>query len=178
MTNTDIINIILSSIVALTAVISIIIAIITMKQNSKMIEESTRPYVVVCAKTTNCQSPNFYLIVKNFGTSGAIITKFTCNHDLSKFSINENKIPFSNICGSTIAPHQSFLTNLNTEKLFDEKIILHFDIEYKSTEHTYNDSFDIPLSAYSELVQTRAATPNKELKIISYALQDLVEKHL
>ena len=32
-------------------------------------------------------------------------------------------------------------------------------------------------SAYADNVHTRAATEGKELKIISYTLQDLVEKH-
>lgn len=161
-----------------TGIIAIVISVKTLKQNSQMIKESTRPYVVICGKTTNCQNPDFYLMIKNYGTSGATITKFTCNYDLAKFSYSADHIPFKNICGTFIAPGQSFLTNLDTKKLFEDKIILHFEIEYKSGFEVYNESIDIDLKSYSDLIQTRAATKDKELKIISYALQDLVEKHL
>lgn len=161
-----------------TSIVAIFISIKTLKQNSQMIEESTRPYVVICGKTTNCQNPNFYLMIKNYGTSGATITNFTCNYDLSDFSFSKDHIPFKHICGTYIAPGQSFLTNLDNKKIFDEERILHFTIEYKSDFKTYNENIDIVLKSYSELVQTRASTKDKELKIISYALQDLVEKHL
>ena len=48
MTTTDIIEII--GIIASTTVsiVAIVISVMTLKQNNKMIEESTRPYVVVC----------------------------------------------------------------------------------------------------------------------------------
>ena len=53
-----------------------------------------------------------------------------------------------------------------------------FDITYKNSDKEYSDSFNINLSSYTDLIQPKAATDNKELKIISYALQDLVEKQL
>ena len=64
MTTTDIIEII--GIIASTTVsiVAIVISVMTLKQNSKMIKESTRPYVVVCGKTANYQEPRFYLIIK------------------------------------------------------------------------------------------------------------------
>ena len=103
MTTTDIIEII--GIIASTTVsiVAIVISVMTLKQNSKMIEESTRPYVVVCGKTANYQEPRFYLIIKNYGSSGAIITKFICDHDLAEFSYRKEITPFKNICGTFIA---------------------------------------------------------------------------
>lgn len=158
--------------------VAIIISIRTLNQNNRMIEESTRANISIYGNTVNCQDPKFYLILKNYGTSGATITKFSCNLDLSKYSYDENHIPFSHIEGMYVAPNQSFMTNLNVTKLFEEKLTLIFDIEYKSLNKTYRESFNIVLESYVDLIQTRAATRDKELKIISYTLQDLVEKIL
>ena len=47
------------------ATISVGTIIITVRQNSKMIMNSTRPYVVALAQITNFQNPNFYLVIKN-----------------------------------------------------------------------------------------------------------------
>lgn len=160
------------------SIIAIVISVMTLKQNNKMIEESTRPYIVVYSKTANYQDPRFYLIIKNYGSSGAVITKFICDHDLAEFSYNKNITPFKNICGTFIAPGQSFMTNLKVQELFREEITFHFQIEYKTELRTYCENIDVALKPFTELIQTRAATEGKELKIISYTLQDLVEKHL
>lgn len=58
----------------ITSIIAIIISVLTLKQNSKTIDETSRPYVAIYAKTTNFQSPHYYLVVKNFGQSGATIS--------------------------------------------------------------------------------------------------------
>lgn len=171
----DLFGIITSLIVS---IVAIVISVITIRQNNQMIEESTRPYIVVCGKTANCSSPKFYLVVKNYGTSGAVITKFKCNYDLKELSIREKYCPFEHIQGTFIAPNQSFITNLDKVNLFAEDRILKFDIEYKLNKKTYSDHFEIPIKAFVELIQTRTATQGQELKVISYALQDLVEKQL
>ena len=161
------------------SIIAIIISCVTLKQNSKMIEESTRPYVIMSLKTTNFSSQHIYLVLKNYGTSGATITKLSCNHDLSKYTGIPTKKPFDNISGSFIAPNQSYITNLNSKYLYtDENLVFSFDIEYKNKNKTYSEHFDIHMESYAELVQNRTSTSNEELKTISYTLQDLVEKHL
>lgn len=162
----------------ITSIVAIWISIKTLNQNNQMIEESTRPYIVISGETTNYSEPKFYLMMKNHGSSGATITKFECNFDLSEFSHNINYKPFEHIVGTFVAPGQSFLTNLNKSKLFDKDRTLKFDIEYQSNNKVYSEHFEIVLKAYTELIQTRTATPNAEMKVISYALQDLVEKHL
>ena len=171
----EIVGIVVSTIVS---IIAIYISIKTLQQNNKMIEESTRPYVIVCAKTANFQEPRFYLIIKNYGSTGAIITKFVCDHDLANYSYSKEHVPFKNISGTFIAPGQSFMTNLKPQNLFNEDITLHFQIEYKTEFKTYFENIDIALKPFKDLLQTRAATNGKELKIISYTLQDLVEKQL
>ena len=178
LTTADIIEIVGITISLITGIIAIVISVKTLKQNSQMIEESTRPYVTIYSAKTNFQSPNFYLIMKNFGQSSALITSFDCDHDLADFSYREEFIPFSHIVGTSIAPGQSFSCTLHSQKLFKEPVILQFQIEYTANGKNYTESITINPKTQSELVQTRASTSGKELHVISYTLQDLVEKML
>lgn len=73
----------------ITSVIAIIISVLTLKQNSKMIDETSRPYVAIYAKTTNFQSPQYYLVIKNFGQTGATISSIKCSPDISLHSLFE-----------------------------------------------------------------------------------------
>lgn len=162
-----------------TSIVAIIISIKTLTQNSKMIEESTRPYIVVYSRTTNFQHPNYYLVVKNFGKSGAVITSFKCDYDLSLFSFQKEYVPFEHFSGTFLAPNQSYLCNLDTTKLFHcDPPEFHFSVEYKIGRKKYSDSFTISPKADADLIQTRASTKDQELRNISYTLQDLVEKQL
>ena len=178
LTTTDIIQIIGIIISLTTSIVAIVISVKTLKQNSEMIEESTRPYLMIYGNTTNFQSPNFYLCLKNFGQTGATILSLSCNLDLVKYSYHENYIPFSHITGTMIAPGQSFLCNLDTRKLYEEEVILEFTVTYTANKKIYNEVFSINPKTYSDLVQTRASTRDAELKIISYTLQSLVERFL
>ena len=51
-------------------------------------------------------------------------------------------------------------------------------IAYEANKRTYTDSFVLNIKADSDLIHSRAASKDKELKIISYTLQDMVEKML
>lgn len=166
----------------LTSIVAIGISLKTLKQNSRMITESTRPYVVMYSQTTNFQNPAFYLILKNFGQSGATITNIECDTDLGLFSYNESRIPFSNFQGVFIAPGQSFSTNLDTRKIYKNESIntnpITFKISYQDGLNVFSDTFTIHFDVNCNLINSRASTKDSELKIISYTLQDLVEKNL
>ena len=62
-----IINIILCVLSFILAVISVVTVVITLRQNNKMIEESTRPVISIYTDEINAGNPLFYLVVKNFG---------------------------------------------------------------------------------------------------------------
>ncbi|MFR1687963.1 MAG: hypothetical protein ACLSVX_12375 [Massilimicrobiota timonensis] len=162
----------------ITSIVAIWISVKTLKQNNQMIEESTRPYITITGKMTNFQNQSFYLVLKNYGSSGATITKFTCNENLTDYVFDSKYIPFENMCGTFIAPNQSFISNLNTHKLFAKKPNLIFEIEYESQTKHYIERFEISINSYCGLTIARADTTDKELKTISYVLQDLVEKQL
>ena len=160
------------------SIVAIIISVFTLHQNNKMIEDSTRPYIVMYTGTTNFQSPNYYLIMKNFGQTGAYVTSFCCDYDLIKCSYNDKRAPFSHIENTFLAPGQSYTCSINPLKLFENPRPIKIDISYKSGTKTYNDTIILNVEADPGMMHTRAATRDKELKIISYTLQDIAEKML
>ena len=81
MDTSTIVNIILCVLSFILAAISVVTVVITLRQNNKMIEESTRPVISVYTDEINAGNPFFYLIVKNFGKSPAYITKFEYDFD-------------------------------------------------------------------------------------------------
>lgn len=174
-----IVNIILSILSFILAAISVITVVITLRQNSKMIDNSTRPYVVIYPATTNFQSPNYYICVKNFGQSGATVTSFTCDYELKNCSYDENYIPFAHLKGTFLAPGQSYVASVDPDKIFHEvPKVLTFSISYTANGKVYSDVFNVNIAADSDLIHIRANTTGKELRTISYALQDISEKLL
>lgn len=143
MTNTEIINVILSSVVALTAVISIITAIVTLKQNNKMIEESTRPVIQVYSTRIDSLC---YLVIKNFGQSSAIIDNALCDYKFSKNETGdlEGNI-FDKISGAIIAQGQSIRCPLIGWEL--KKTKFNFSIRYHSSTHKYLSDTSVDIMA-------------------------------
>lgn len=170
-------NIIASVLSALVGIISVIIAVLTLQQNNKMIEESTRPYVAIYLGYANFQNSNLYLVIKNFGSTGATIDSFKPSFDIGTISHIESKPLFEGIENSFIAPNQSYRAVIDLHKL-KEKTTEEFFIKYSTPFKSYEETFKINFGSYSNIVVTRASTKENELKIISYSLQDIAEKML
>lgn len=75
---------ILSVITAVTAIISVWISLRTLRQNSKMIEESSRPYIT--AQIEHIGNA-FYLRFKNYGQSAAIIDNIELDENAEKVQV-------------------------------------------------------------------------------------------
>lgn len=171
-----VINIILCVLSFVLAAISVVIVVITLRQNSKMLEESTRPVISVYTQVINPGVPMLYLVVKNFGNSTAYMTKFETDFDFTdcyKFHGSRNYIEDFNHC--VIAPGQSRICILDYDKLTKP---VNFSISYKSSVRTYNEEFCVDLRAASELPTSKYATVGKELMSISYSLQEMLLKNL
>lgn len=135
----------LSVLVALfLGVVSIKISIKTMSQNSKMIEESTRPILIVYSEYVNDYDLN--LVVKNIGKSCGTIKEFKSNFDF----FNSDSYAFDG--GDFILDYITLTLAPNTEKkctLCSERINkpVEFDIVYASSTNTYSDHISINLKA-------------------------------
>ena len=56
--------------------------------------------------------------------------------------------------------------------------MIKFNIKYSDGIKDYNENYQINFLADTDSCLSRASTKDKELKIISYTLQDMVEKLL
>lgn len=93
----------------LVSIIAIIISIISLKQSEKSIKLANRPYVVVYREYIQVlEAVNEYIVIKNFGKSGAVINSVNFSPEYKDDSFD--KIVFSNIANTFIAPNQSIST--------------------------------------------------------------------
>lgn len=101
------VNLILAVLSFILAVVSIITVVITLRQNSKMIEASTRPYVSICFH------PLFnldYLILKNYENSTAKIISIDTDVDFRICTADESHLPFSHASGTYLHPGERMLS--------------------------------------------------------------------
>lgn len=160
-------------------IVSLFIALKTLRQNSKMIEESTRPYIMIYSKTTYVQDTEFYIVIKNMGQSGAIIENVACDIKLEDYIYLSSINPFDKISNTFLAPNQSIYFQLDAVKLKKYNIKqINFEIEYHTGKRTYNEKCPINFELVSSIKHIRANTENKEMRGIYFALQELIEENL
>jgi hypothetical protein len=162
------------------AVISIVIATLTLVQNSKMIESSKRPYISVYIDTVNVASPYCYVIMKNTGVSSALITDINYPLELLKFGYG-SRDPFANLIGATLAPSQKVFLIIEPKKLHDlynELPRIDFKISYSYGSKNYTEINNLKFDIFSGELSLRASRPNNEMQTISYSLQELIERIL
>ncbi len=128
------------------AVISVITVVITLHQNNKMIEESTRPIITVYTDEIKAGNPFFYLVVKSFGKSPAYITKFEYDFDFREcYKIKNDRDSLQGFNNAVLAPEQSKICTLDYAKIIKE---VTFTLEYHSeAKKVYSDKFTIDLKA-------------------------------
>ena len=160
MTTSNIINLACTIVTALTSVISIIIAVSTLKQTNKITKEANRPYV--CASLEYiAMTPikELYLVIKNYGATGATIK-----------SVSFSKTPtfllgtkmFENLTNSFIAPGQSISTTGNFKDI-DDFIVT---IEYVNGKDAYKEAFKLsPNALISAISYNTSAIPNPEINL-------------
>ena len=139
-----IVNITLTIFSFILAVISIIIVVITLKQNNKMLEANSRPYVV--AYLVYQESPShIYLCIKNYGKSSAIVKSLKIEPEFSLHKKSSNEL----MNGTMLAPNQQLhflISNNDKNKILYENI---FDftvaIEYQDvcTKKNYIETYKI-----------------------------------
>lgn len=158
------------------AALSVIFVVITLRQNSKMIENATRPYICVYGDFINSGSPQFFIVIKNFGSSAATLTRFHIQEDLSDcYGVSPARDYLSEISGGIFAPGQSRICRMDYQKVPD---LLHISLEYSSGKKTYSENLAVNIKSGVDMVTTKVATKDKELRTISYTLQEMVQKNL
>lgn len=173
-----IVNITLCLLSFLLSVISVVTVVITLRQNRSMIENSTRPYLAFYHQTILVQRIEHYFVLKNFGQTSACIDSFECSVDLAELSPSSERIPFSHLVGTQLSPGQSVVCNVNLEEAFCSSEPIVFNFTYSSLANTYCDQSILNIFSSYDSPLVRASGDGDDLKMISYTLQDLLEKSL
>lgn len=162
----------LSVITAMTAIISVVISVFTLKQNSRIIEESFRPYIT--AEIVHIGT-SFYLRFKNYGQSAAIIDSIKLDDNAKKIQFENFKDVYDDFCENTIPPNYSFMTCIFQDNVSGKENKIAIDIQYHSSVKKYKEHIDINLSAYKKLLESRRNIDDENASIvIGKTLQDLV----
>lgn len=184
---TDWINLTLTIASFALAAISVISVILTLQQNNRMIENSTRPYISLYGESTTFSAFQFYLVIRNFGQSSALITNFSCDIDLSKCTIIDDSIlttikkapiPFKNIIGYTLNPGQALQFPVNYFNMLNLNKKPTFIIEYSSSEKKYKEKVQLNLSFQLDYLNVYASSDKEPEQVISKVLQDMIIRKL
>ena len=165
----NIISIIMTGTISL---ISIIIAILTLRQNSKVIKEANRPSISIFLETiATTTMRNNYLVIKNFGNTPGKIDSIECSLD-SELICYTN--PFKDMINCTLAPNQSIVTVCNTKNI-DE--IFTFTINYSNEKRKFTDTSSINTKYTKSLVSSQNSTSKMGIleKTIVNATEELIK---
>lgn len=160
----------------ITSIVAIFISIKTLKQNSQMIEESTRPVISIYSQYFDGK---LYIITKNFGNTSCVIDYIHSDMNItSEESQTMKGNPFERAKGATLPPNGQMICTLIPYKLKTRKF--NFDIKYHSTSHHYKDTFFLDCDADNPFpdTHTRVTGTEKSLEKMSRTLEDILKTRL
>lgn len=138
----EIINTILCVLSFALAAISVVTVVITLRQNSKMLESNSRPYVVAYLVYQEAPS-HIYLCIKNYGKTSAIVKSLKIAPEFSLHKKTSNEL----MNNTMLAPNQQLhflVLNEDKEKIIHENVFeFSVNIEYQDccTNKVYTESY-------------------------------------
>lgn len=145
MLTSDIIQLTLLIVTALGTCTSIWISISTLRQNSKMIEDNSRAYIIFYIDY-HPQTNKYYLVIKNFGNSIGKLdyVRVTPKLDWKKAKSNIELHALTDSTNVLLAPGQKISSWFD----FDEYPDKVFDVElvYETMNKSYTENYKIDLS--------------------------------
>lgn len=174
-----IVNMVLAIMSFLLAVLSLVFVFLTLRQNSKMLEASSRPYVAIYIDSITICEQQSYFILKNSGQTPAEIIDFTYPKVLESTEQMSTLMQeqFSHVKGVTLAPGQSCLLPYAVSSLPDE--YLKFNIKYKSQTKTYKESYSLHPRKYIHIPKSRPESdiPENDARHM-HTLREMTERML
>lgn len=184
MTTSDWINLSLSAISLIIAIASIWAAVATLKQNRRMLEASSRPYIAIYTDCICVREQSTCFVLKNFGNSPARIVTFKFPEILSTAPQDHTLYneQFFKVNGLILAQGQSKLLYFDFSA-FGENQELSFTIEYVAVsdtekKHPYRETFTFIPRKLSAIPIPRPETHNEptELIRINNSLREIIER--
>ena len=166
----------------ITGIIAIIISVKTLKQNSIMIEESTRPYIVVYREYVQVLSSiHEYLVIKNYGKTGATIDSLSIEPPYEKTDLPKKVSISDGISGQFLAPSQSLTTVLFANAFKNNRTgITRFTISYHTLEKSYSDTFTIREDLKNDIgfVKPEPSANQSIQKVIAKVTEEILRRNL
>ncbi|SCM96435.1 Uncharacterized protein BWINRASL_03517 [Bacillus mycoides] len=161
------------------SIISVVIAVKSLKTTQKSIEEANRPYVVVYQEQIQVLANiRTYIVVKNFGKTGAVIESLTFEPNYYDAA---DKPAFKSLENTFIAPGQSIMTVASTNNLPSENGgITVATIKYKDTNQDYTEKISLNTQLIRELIFSKT-NPSKSQSIesvITKTAEELLRRNI
>lgn len=156
---------------------SIVIAVKTLKQNSRMIEETSRPNIIIYKDTLNINSPISFIVIKNIGGSLAHITSIHFDNKLvEKLNWHSQDVAevLNMLNDSYIAPQQFYRIPIDIKDITFKTISI--NVSYTNGIKSYNDCYTLSLKQDSKIALMQQHQSRDELKVISNAIQELIKR--
>ena len=175
----DIIQILGISASLLTSIIAIVISVKTLKQNSRMMEESSRPNIQIYPLYIDTI---VYIIIKNFGSSEAYIDEIKCSHSFTRdetFGDDLGADIFDRLQGTIFSPGYSLRCPLIGYKVINE--VFNFQVKYHSLSKKYQSNFSFnPVSnaPFADTYPAKGKTIEDNLGNITKELHNIVKTRL
>ena len=118
-------------------ILVVIVAVwLIIKQNSKVIEESMRPYLSLTFSADGNSAGRF--IIRNYGKTSAVITRFQYPDAVKKSSLAES---FQKVRRTSIAPGQVVSLPCNPTEIKDEDLAFKVVYHSEAAEKNYSETF-------------------------------------
>lgn len=177
--NWDIASTISSSILSAVAIIISVIAVVkTSRDNNRILEENSRAYISIYTEVLIANKNHFYIVVKNFGNTNAVIQNIEMDDKTKEMIKLGNKDYFSHIVKNQLAPGQSITHVVSTQKKeYDHDHTSKFEITYISGKKEYSDVFEFNLSMNSTMPSISISNADYDKQFLEL-YQDEIRKKL
>lgn len=162
------------------SIVAVVISILSLKQTQKSIEEANRAYVVIYRDYIQVNnSVHEYIVIKNFGKTGAVIDSVEFNPEY-KGMVRGNLV-FNNIKGTFIAPNQSISTvSSNNAFVGDREGITTATINYHSGTKKYEEIITLNEELIKDIsfVKTVPSKNTRLETVIAKTVEELLRRNL
>lgn len=157
--------------------VSLYISVKTLKQNSEIMEDNTRPQIIIYKDTITIKNKIEYLVIKNIGNSLAHIESIYVDTTILKsiqYHGHSLENVFERLNNSYLAPQQFYripitsqISNINT---------IFFYIKYSSNFKSYSETYNVSLKQDESISDLKYRNSKDELEIISKSIQELINR--
>ncbi|MGG5805291.1 hypothetical protein [Bacillus mycoides] len=161
------------------SIVAIIISVLSLKVTKNSIEEANRPYVVIYRDYIQVLSNiHEYLIIKNFGKSGATIDSII--FDPSYVDSRTGKEFFENTSDTFIAPGQSITTVVSSNAFGEEHSgRVKITIKYHTEKKEYQEVITLNDEARRDIVFTKQKANRRSIEeVMTNATEEVLRRRL